>query len=202
ARVAAVAAGADDLVEEAEGGLHVAGLRGHDAGGVADGHPSGGGGAPLAPGDELSEAAVAFAEVAADDPEPPQRLPQLERGLEVVPAFEVGEGGAAVGLLGVEAVQPAGLIEAGEVGLGLAGEGEEEAGVRLAGGLGLARGVERVEAELADGLEHAEARLAGGLAPPALVAAEEAVVEEGEDALLGVRVGVPGDGRGGLERAP
>src|SRR5690606_19163060 len=92
ARVAAVAAGADDLVEEAEGGLHVAGLRGHDAGGVADGHPGGGGGAPLAPGDELAEAAVAFAEVAADDPEPPQRLPQLERGLEVVPAFEVGEG--------------------------------------------------------------------------------------------------------------
>jgi hypothetical protein len=95
-------------------------------------------------------------------PEPPDR-PRRPLGPVGLAGLDgPAQGGAEVGVLQVAAVQPLGLVGAGEVGLGLLGQVEEMLGVAPGDLLQLAGGHQLLLPELADRRQHREPRVAGG----------------------------------------
>jgi hypothetical protein len=82
-----------------------------------------------------------------------------------------------VGVLGLQPVQPAGLVGAGELGLGHLRQTCIEVGVPASGRTVLAGGPQPLQGVLADRLQHREARLAGLHRPP-----EQACLHQGGNA--------------------
>jgi hypothetical protein len=121
-------------------------------------------GAPLArrQRQELVEPPPPLGEVPSLLPEAPQRPRGLLGPVGLGGVHGPAEGGAEVGLLEVEAVQPRPLVVGGEVGFGLHRQAEEVLAVAAADQVQVAAGLQLLAGELPQGLQHPEPGLAVG----------------------------------------
>ena len=108
----------------------------------------------------LLQPAASLAEEAALPPESPERGSQPQLTLAVSTLVECGQRLAQVVVLGLEPIEPRGLIRTSQLRLGRLGEGEEQIRVATTHHLRLTAELEALPRVLANRLQHAQASTA------------------------------------------